>query len=309
MEELIKWFLFLCALLTIATTIAIILILLKETYVFFTMPFDRGGTEASVSVLEFLTGTRWTPLIAPQHFGVLPLVMGTLLVTTGSAFVAIPLGLATAFYLSEYASHKTRSIFKPVLEILAGIPTVVYGYFALTFVTPLLKTLLNPILLKLAPESGGVQVFNAASAAIVVGIMTLPMVASLCDDAFQAVPDSLRQGGYAMGATKYEVSTQVLLPAALSGVLASFIIALSRAIGETMAVVLAAGANPTMSLNPFGPVQTMTAYIVNVSLGDTPAFSVEYQTIFAVGALLFVITLLLNFVAHKVVRRFREVYE
>lgn len=310
MEELIKWFLFLCALLTVATTVSIILILLKETYVFFTMPLASGeGAGTRVNVLEFLTGTRWTPLIAPQHFGVLPLVVGSLLVTFGSAFVAIPIGLGTAFYLSEYASQKTRSIFKPLLEILAGIPTVVYGYFALTFVTPLLKTVLNPILLKLMPESGGVQVFNAASAAIVVGIMVLPMVASLCDDAFQAVPDSLRQGGYAMGATKYEVSTQVLLPAALSGVLASFIIALSRAIGETMAVVLAAGANPTMSLNPFAPVQTMTAYIVNVSLGDTPAFSVEYQTIFAVGALLFAITLLLNVVAHKIVMRFREVYE
>lgn len=310
MEELIRWLLFISALISVATTVAIILILLKETYVFFTMPLESGaGTDTHVSALEFLTGTRWTPLIAPQHFGVLPLVMGTIVVTFGSAIVAIPLGLLTAFYLSEYASHKTRSIIKPILEILAGIPSVVYGYFALTFITPIMKVLLDPILLRLSPDSGGVQVFNAASAAIVVGIMVLPMVASLCDDAFQAVPDSLRQGGYAMGATKFEVSTQVLLPAALSGVLASFIVALSRAIGETMAVVLAAGANPTMSMNPFEPVQTMTAYIVNVSLGDTPAFSVEYQTIFAVGALLFAITLFLNYVAHKVVLRFREVYE
>jgi phosphate transport system permease protein len=229
---------------------------------------------------------------------VLPLVCGTLLITAGAALVAIPLGLGTGIYLSEYASNGLRGILKPILEILAGIPTVVYGYFALTFVTP-----------QLAKVFPSIQVFNAASAAIVVGVMILPMIASLCDDALRAVPQSLRNAGYALGATRFEVATRVVLPGAFSGVLASFILALSRAIGETMAVTLAAGATPRLTLNPLESVQTMTAYIVQVSLGDTPAGSMAYLTVYAVGMLLFVITLGMNLLGHRVLRRFQEVYE
>jgi phosphate transport system permease protein len=211
---------------------------------------------------------------------------------------AIPTGLASAIYLSEYASPKTRSIVKPVLEVLAGIPTVVYGYFALTFVTPLLRLLM--------PE---LQVFNALSGAIVVGIMILPTISTLSDNALRAVPDSLRQGAYALGATSYEVTTRVVVPAGLSGVMASFLLAISRAIGETMAVTLAAGATPNLSFTFLESVQTMTAYIVQVSMGDTPAGGIAYQTLFAVAALLFVITLILNIISQWVLSKFREEYE
>jgi phosphate transport system permease protein len=287
-EEAIRAVLFVCAFISVGTTAAIIWILVREAWVFF----------GDVSPWAFFFGTRWTPLLEPRSFGVLPLVCGTALVVVGAALVSLPLGLASGIFLSEYASDRTRDILKPLLEILAGIPTVVYGYFALTFVTPILQRVL--------PET---QVFNAASAAIVVGIMILPMVASLCDDAFRAVPRSLRDAGYALGATDYEVSTQVVLPGALSGVLASFVLALSRAIGETMAVTLAAGATPKLTANPLESIQTMTAYIVQVSLGDTPAGSIGYQTIFAVGILLFAITLGMNWLANRVLRRFWEVYE
>ena len=305
LEHAIRWGLFLCAAVSIATTAAIILILAKESISFLTTPLEDGSR---VQVTEFLFGTRWAPILVPQSFGVLPLVCGTLLVMVGAALISIPLGLATAIYLSEYAPERVRTVVKPILEILAGIPTVVYGYFALTFVTPKLQWLLDGTLTTIFGPDAGVQVFNAAAASVVVGIMTLPMVASLCDDAFRAVPDALRQGGFAMGATRFEVSLQIMLPAALSGVLAAFILAISRAIGETMAVTLAAGATPVVTGNPFGSVQTMTAYIVQVSLGDTPHGSVEYMTIFAVGALLFVLTLGLNIVAQRIVRRFREAY-
>ncbi len=287
-EKLIRWLLLSCACVSVATTVAIILILATESAVFF----------REVSILEFLFGTRWTPLLEPRSFGVLPLLSGTLLIVLGSSLVALPVGLATGIYLSEYASDRIREVVKPVLEILAGIPTVVYGYFALTFVTPVLQTFFD-----------GIRIFNAASASIVVGIMVLPMVASLCDDAFRAVPRSLRNGAYALGATRMEVTLGVTLPSATSGVVASFVLAISRAIGETMAVTLAAGATPKMTLNPAESIQTMTAYIVQVSLGDTPAGTVEYQTIFAVAALLFAITLFMNVVANRVLRRFREVYE
>jgi phosphate transport system permease protein len=269
-------------------TLAIIVVLAKEAFSFFT----------SVSPLDFLFGTRWTPLLEPRSFGVLPLVGGTFLIVVGSAVIAIPVGMATAIYLGEYASSRVRNIIKPVLEILAGIPTVVYGYFALTFVTPIIS--------KVFPQT---QIFNAASASIVVGIMILPMVASLCDDAIRSVPRSLREGAYALGATHLEVSTRVVVPAALSGIIASFVLAISRAIGETMAVTLAAGATPKLTANPLESIQTMTAYIVQVSLGDTPQGGVEYKTIFAVGALLFVITLGMNVLAHRVLSKFREVYE
>ncbi len=287
-ETCIKTGLFLCALLSIATTIAIILVLAREAFSFY----------RDVPLLEFLFGTTWTPLLKPRSFGVLPLVCGTLLVVAGAALIAVPVGLASGIYLSEYASVRTRSLLKPVLEILAGIPTVVYGYFALSFVTPTLASIFPRV-----------QVFNAASASIVVGIMVLPMVASLCDDALRAVPDTLRQGAYALGATSFEVTTRLVVPGALSGVIASFVLALSRAIGETMAVTLAAGATPKMTLNPLESIQTMTAYIVQVSLGDAPAGTLEYRTIFAVAALLFAMTLGMNLVAHRVLRRFREVYE
>jgi len=287
-EEGIKGLLFLCALLAIVVTAAIIFILFREASRFF----------AHIPVREFLLGTRWTPLLEPRSFGVLPLVMGTLQIVVGAGLIGIPIGLASAIYLSEYASRRARSIIKPVLEILAGIPTVVYGYFALTFITPFLRVVF--------PST---NIFNAASASIVVGIMILPMVASLCDDALRAVPDSLRQGAYALGATPFEVAGRVVVPGALSGIVASFVLALSRAIGETMAVTIAAGATPKMALHPLESIQTMTAYIVQVSLGDTPQGGVEYQTIFAVGALLFAITLGANLLAIRILRRFREVYE
>jgi phosphate transport system permease protein len=287
-ESCIVSWLVICAAVSVITTVAIIILLFKESFVFF----------ENVSPAEFFFGTRWVPILQPSSYGVLPLLWGTLQVTIGAAIVAIPLGLACAIYLSEYASPKMRSYVKPVLELLAGIPTVVYGYFALTFVTPLLRSIF--------PE---VQVFNALSAAIVVGIMILPMIATLSDNALRSVPDSLRQGAYALGATSYEVTTKVVVPAGLSGVMASFLLAISRAIGETMAVAIAAGQTPNLTLSMFESIQTMTAYIVQVSLGDTPTGGIAYQTLFAVGALLFTITLVINIISQLVLNRFREVYD
>lgn len=287
-ETCIKVVLFLCSFLSVLTTFAIVVVLAREAFSFFW----------EVPILDFVLGTRWTPLLEPRSFGVLPLLSGTFLVVVGASTIAVPVGLATAIFLSEYASQRIRSVIKPVLEVLAGIPTVVYGYFALTLVTPILRAVLP-----------GTQVFNAASAAIVVGIMVLPMVASLCDDALRAVPRDLREGAYALGATHLEVTTRVVVPGALSGIIASFVLALSRAIGETMAVTLAAGATAKLTLNPLESIQTMTAYIVQVSLGDTPAGTVEYQTIFAVAAMLFVITLTINVVANRILGKYREVYE
>ena len=278
----------LCALISVVTTACVIAILVVETNNFL----------STVSVTEFLFGTRWTPLLEPKHYGILPLVAGTTLIVLGSSLVAIPVGVASAVFLSEFASERTRAIVKPILEVLAGIPTVVYGYFALTFVTPLLRGVFDDI-----------QVFNAMSAAIVVAIMVLPMIASLCDDALRSVPDSLRHGAYSLGATSFEVSVRVVIPAALSGIFAAFVLAISRAIGETMAVTLAAGATPNLTLNPLESIQTMTAYIVQVSLGDTPAGSITYQTLFAVASVLFAITFVLNILGTWVMRRFREVYD
>jgi phosphate transport system permease protein len=260
--------------------------------------WESIGFFAEVSTWEFLTGTKWTPLFRPQNFGVLPLVAGSILVAVGASLIALPVGLSAAIYLAEYAPARARKILKPVLEILAGIPTVVYGYFALTFVTPIIR--------KVFPDTG---VFNAASAAVVVGIMIIPMVASLSEDALRSVPRALREASLGLGATKYETVTRVIVPAALSGIIASFILAISRAIGETMAVTLAAGATPKLTLNPLESIQTMTAYVVQVSLGDTPFGSIEYQTIFAVGLLLFCITLTLNILSRFVLRHFREAYE
>lgn len=273
---------------SILTTVGIVVVLVGESI----------GFLREVPILEFLTGTRWAPLYSEQEFGILPLLNGTLLIAFGSSLIALPVGLTSAIYLSEYASTRVRKTVKPVLEILAGIPTVVYGYFALTFVTPLIRVFFS--------DTG---IYNAASGAIVVGIMILPMVSSLSEDALSAVPRALREAAYGLGATKFEVSTRVVVPAALSGVVASFILAISRAIGETMAVTLAAGATPRMTLDFLESIQTMTAYIVQVSLGETPHGTLEYKTIFAVGLLLFLITLAMNLLSRRITRRFREVYE
>ncbi len=287
-ESLIVGWLAICAALTLLTTAVIIIILLKESFVFF----------QSVSPSEFFFGTRWIPVLQPSSYGVLPLLWGTLQVTIGAAIISIPLGLACAIYISEYAPPKVRAYVKPVLELLAGIPTIVYGYFALTFITPILRSVF--------PD---VQVFNSLSAAIVVGIMILPMIATLSDNALGAVPDSLRQGAYALGATSFEVTMRVVVPAALSGVMASFLLAISRAIGETMAVTIAAGQTPNLSFSMFESIQTMTAYIVQISLGDVPTGSIAYQTLFAVGSLLFFITLLINIISQLVLNRYREVFD
>lgn len=287
-EEILDKVFFLCAFVSVITTAAVIVILFQGAYSFF----------AEVPLTEYLFGTSWTPLLEPRSYGILPLLAGTLLIVIGSSLVALPVGVGAALYLSEYASTRTRNFVKPILEILAGIPTVVYGYFALTTITPLLQGVL--------PET---RVFNAASAAIVVGIMVLPMVASLCDDALRAVPSSLREGAYSLGATSFEVNLRVVLPAALSGIFAAFVLAVSRAIGETMAVTLAAGATPALTLNPLESIQTMTAYLVQVSLGDTPSGTLTYKSLFAVAATLFTLTLMLNVLASKVMKRFHEEYE
>jgi len=288
-ESVIRFLLCMCALVSIVTTAGIIWVLTSESYRFF----------REIPATEFFFGTRWAPLLEPRSFGILPLVCGTFLVAGGALFVAIPVGLGTAVYLSEYASPRVRGALKPILEILAGIPTVVYGYFALTFITP-------HVLRPLIPQT---EVFNAASAALVVGVMIIPTIASLCDDAFRAVPDTLREAAYALSATRLEVSTRIVVPAAMSGVVAAILLAFARAIGETMAVTLAAGMTPKLTLHPLESIQTLTAYIVQVSLGDTPAGTIEYQTIFACGMTLFAITFTINVIAHKVLKLFREVYE
>ena len=287
-EPIIRIALFLFSSVSILTTVGIVSVLIFEAVQFF----------GDVSIFKFLTGTKWTPLFSSQQFGVLALVAGTMLTAVGAMLVALPLGLLSAIYLSEYAPEAVRRTLKPVLEVLAGIPTVVYGYFALLFVTPLLRGL-----------SEDISVFNGLSASIVMGIMILPMVSSLSEDAMRAVPRSLREGAYALGSTKLEVSTRVVVPAALSGIMAAFILAASRAVGETMIVTIAAGQNPSFTLNPLVPIETMTAYIVQVSQGDTPNGTLEFQTIFAVALLLFAITLLMNLLSQYVVRRFREEYE
>ncbi len=286
-SKLVHWLLFGCALLSIATTLGIVVSLLSQALGFF----------REVSIWEFLTGTRWAPILVPQSFGVLPLVAGTLLVTVIAAAVAMPVGIATAIFLSEYAPDRVRRIIKPSLEILAGIPTVVYGYFALTLISPLLQ--------KVFPD---MLIFNALSAGLVMGLMIIPMVSSISEDAMLAVPRSLREGAYALGATRLEVALRVTVPAALSGIIAAFILALSRAIGETMLVTIAAGATPKMTFNPLESIQTMTAFIVQLSLGETPHGSLEYNTIFAVGLLLFLMTLVMNLLGHWVVRRWQERY-
>lgn len=276
------------ALVSVLTTVGIVGVLTYESIEFF----------REVSLREFLFTTQWAPELG-HKFGVWPLVCGTMLVAGGALLLAIPTGVATGLFMSEYAPPGLRQVAKPILEVLAGIPTVVYGYFALMFITP------NVI----RPLFPGADVFNAASAAIVVGIMIIPTIASLCDDAFRAVPNTLREGAYALSATKLEVSTRVVLPSALSGVIAAVLLGLARAVGETMAVAIAAGMTPKITANPLTSIQTMTGYIVQVSLGDTPAGSLSYKTIFVVGLTLFLITLTINMVANRVLGRLRERYE
>jgi phosphate transport system permease protein len=280
--------LFLCALASVLTTVGIVVVLLEEAVGFF----------RQVSIVEFLTERQWTPLFVEKHFGVLPLLSATFLIALLALAVAVPVGLGAAIYLSEYASARVRGVLKPVLEVLAGIPTVVYGYFALTFIAP---QILQPL--------GQETVFSALSAALAMSIMLLPFVSSLSEDAMRAVPASLREAGYALGSSRLEVAVRVVLPAALSGVMAAVVLALARAVGETMIVTIAAGNMPNLSWNPLEAMQALPAYIVQVSLGDTPAGSLEYKTIFAVGLTLFACTLVLNVAAQWLMARFREVYE
>ena len=292
-ERVVIALLFTMAALSVAVTAGIIAVLASEAFAFF----------RSVNAFSFLTGTTWSPQRGPDsaNFGVLPLLNGSLMIAFGSILIGLPLGLATAIYLSEYARPRVRSVLKPVLEILAGIPTVVFGYFALEFVTP---TLLRPIF-----GDERVFVFNAASGAIVVGLMILPMIASLSEDAMRAVPQSLREGAYGMGAGKGTVSLKVVVPAALSGIAASVILGISRAIGETMAVTIAAGTTPNLTIDFFESIQTLTAYIAQVVQGETPTGTLAYRSLFAVGATLFVITLGMNIASERIVRRFRQVYQ
>ncbi|MEX2288721.1 MAG: phosphate ABC transporter permease subunit PstC [Mycobacteriales bacterium] len=290
-ERLVEGLLFLAAALSVLTTIGIVLSLLQGT-----VDFLR-----EIPLTDFLFGTVWTPLFANGEFGVLPILSATLLITGIAIVVAAPLGLGAALYLSEYAGERSRKILKPVLEVLAGIPTVVYGFFAISFVTP---SLLRPIF---GAEDIGIT--NALSAGLVIGVLIIPIIASLSEDALSAVPQAMRDGALALGATRTRVARKVVLPAALSGVTASFVLALSRAIGETMVVVIAAGSIAQLTADPREPMQTMTAFIAQAASGDQPTGSLGYNTLFAVGALLFLITLLVNVLSIRLVRRFREVYE
>ncbi|MCM8819386.1 MAG: phosphate ABC transporter permease subunit PstC [Candidatus Omnitrophica bacterium] len=287
-EFLIEKLLFVFSILSIFTTLGIILILSFETFEFF----------KQVPIIKFLTDAQWTPLFTNKHFGILPLLCGTFLTTLIAISVALPVGLISAIYLSEYASLKVRNTFKPIMEILAAIPTVVYGYFALLFITPLLK--------KIIPSLSG---FNALSSGFVMGIMIIPLISSLSEDAMRAVPFGLREGAYALGSSRLQVALTVVLPAALSGIISAFILAISRAIGETMIVAIAAGQQPRLTLNPLVPIETITAYIVQVSLGDTPYGTLEYRTIFACGMTLFILTFILNIFSYKLKKRFTEIYE
>jgi phosphate transport system permease protein len=287
-EAIVRGLLFGAAAISLLTTAGIVVTLFAEAIQFF----------QRVSIFEFLGSTEWTPLFENQKFGIWALISATVTTSVIAMLIAVPLGLLAAIYLSEFASRRAREILKPLLEILAGVPTVVYGFFALLFVTPLLKNVIPAL-----------STYNALSAGLVMGIMILPLVASLSEDAMSAVPVALREGAYALGATRFEVAVKVIFPAALSGVVASLILGLSRAVGETMIVAVAAGQNPNFSFNPTESMATMTSYIVQVSLGDTPAGSLAYQTIFAVGATLFVITFTMNAFSQWFVRKFREVYD
>ncbi len=292
-ESVVTVGLSLCAIITVLTTVGIVVVLSAQSFEFF--------RTAHVSVLEFLFGTELKPDAAVPKFGIVPLVWGTFVVAAGSSMIALPLGLLSAIYLSEYAPRRVRGVLKPTLELLAGIPTIVYGYLAFLLVTPVLKQLLEPL-------GFTVQSYNALSACMVVGVMIIPLVSSLSEDVLSAVPAGLREAAFGLGATKFEVSTRIVLPAALSGVFASFILAISRAVGETMAVVLAAGMRPTISLDLLTSIETMTTYIVQVIGGDASYGQPKYLSLFAVGLTLFLITLVLNILSGFVLRRFREVY-
>jgi phosphate transport system permease protein len=288
LEKIMPYVLFLAAAVSVLTTIGIILTLIFETFLFFD----------AVSIKEFFTAKKWYPFSESQgSYGILPLVSGTLKVTAIATIVAVPIGLTSAIYLSEYASERSRRIIKPILEVLAGIPTIVYGFFALTFVTPILRDLIPSL-----------EIFNALSPGIVIGIMITPMIASLSEDAMSAVPNSMREGALALGSTKFEVAIKVVLPAAISGIVASIVLAISRAIGETMIVAVAGGSTPNLDWNVTGSIQTMTAYIVQVSQGDAGYGTTIYYSIYAVGMTLFVFTLLMNLLAQYITRRFREEY-
>ncbi len=289
-EGVIRGFLFISATISILTTIGIVFVLVRESLLFFRSP--------AVTMLEFLTGTQWQPHI--EAFGIWPLLTSTLVTSTIAMLVALPLGISVAIYLSEYASRRARSIIKPVLEVLAGIPTVVFGYFALTFMTPLLRGVLG---------RDTVEIYNTASAGVVIGILILPLISSMCEDALSAVPRSLREAGLSVGTTRLETALRVLVPAAFSGIMAAFIVGISRAIGETMVVALAAGAGPAFTLNPFRGAETMTGHIVRISGGDLSYDSIDYDSIFAIGLMLFLLTLMLNIISQAVVRRYREKYE
>lgn len=287
-ERFIKMFFRLLAYMTLAVTIFIIFILLKDAIIFF----------QKISIYEFFTGTRWEPFGEPKSLGVLPLLAGTLMIAFGSIFIAVPLGLGSAIYLTQYSSKKTGELVLPIIEILSGIPTVVYGYFALTVVTPFLKHFFPSI-----------ETFNALSASIVVGVGILPMVSSLSAEALRMVPSSIQLAAYSLGMKKFHVIVRVVIPAAASGIVSSVILAFARAIGETMAVSLAAGATPNLEFNYLKGIQTITAFIVQISLGDTPAGSIEYYTIYALGFTLFIITFIFNYLASTLVKKFQEVYQ
>jgi phosphate transport system permease protein len=287
-EDAIKGVLALCAVVSVATTVGIVAALLEPSIEFF----------REVSLTEFFTEERWAPLFEPASFGIRPLLVGTLSVTIWACVVCMPFGLGAAIYLSEYARPRTRRFLKPALEVLAGIPTVVFGYFALTFFTPLLRDI-------------GIEVdtFNALSAGLVMGIMLIPTVASLSEDAMSAVPQDLRDGAFALGASRLHVSTRIVVPAAISGIVASYVLAISRAIGETMIVLIAAGQLARVTFDPREAVETMTAFIAATGTGDVPTGSIEYKTIFAVGLTLFALTFVMNLISIRLVRKFREVYE
>jgi phosphate transport system permease protein len=287
-EDLIKLLLALCTLVSVATTVGIVVALLEPALEFF----------GEVNPIDFLTGRDWSPLFEPASFGVVPLLVGTLSVTFWACVVCMPFGLGAAIYLSEYARPRTRRILKPVLEVLAGIPTVVFGYFALTFVTPLLRDIGFPT-----------DIFNVLSGGLVIGVMLIPTVASLSEDAMAAVPQSLRDGAYGLGSSKLQVSTRIVVPAAISGIIASYVLAISRAVGETMIVLLAVGQQARIDWNPLHAIETMTAFIAATGAGDIPTGSIEYKTIFAVGLTLFLLTFTMNIVSIRLVRKYREVYE
>ena len=287
-EKIIEGIMMACSFITILTTISIIVILAVDTFKFF----------EEVSIVDFLTDTQWTPLFSDKHFGILPLLSGTLLTTTIAILFAVPIGLIIAIYLNEYASPQFTAIVKPILEILAAIPTVVYGFFALQFVTPLLQNMIP-----------GLRGFNALSPGLVMGVMIIPYITSLSEDALRAVPKSLREASYGMGATKLQTALRVMIPAASSGILVSIILAVSRALGETMIVAIAAGQEPNLTFNPLESVETITTYIVQVSMGDVPQDSLEYRTIFAAGMTLFVFTFILNNVSFWLRKKFQNQYE